>query len=193
MAKGHPPVVFQNPAVERLDRLLPVHSTGFSGLPERCSSSGVKTPLARFLRGVLHSTVDVPGKMLRQVLLIDTELDTARPARFSLGRLTSIVASGERRNHRLRQVIESSSCASPRFVFNSGGVSSPACVPRGLSVSASSSARAPAALVVMPTVALAGDAVGFTSLHDATWTRLQVLMHAEKRGGVPRSGQGLLC
>ena len=32
----------------------------------------------------------------------------------------------------------------------------------------------------------------FRSQRAATWTRLQLLNHAEKRGGVPRSGQGLL-
>ena len=61
----------------------------------------------------------------------------------------------------MHEVIESSSHVSPRLVcsLNSGGVSSHACVSRGLSASAS--ARAPAALGVVPMVvplAVAGDA-----------------------------------
>ena len=99
--------------------------------------------------------------------------------------------------------------SSPRLVSNRGGVSSHACFSRGLSGSASAFVLAPAALGVMPRAALAGDAVescmhdSVSSLHDghdsslavqkSTKTRLWLLIHADKRGGAPRSGQGLVC
>ena len=154
----------------------------------------MQTSLARFLRGVFDSTVVVPGTMLgwapsidsgvdgsvavqRKVPTIqtasrvsDAELNSAhgdsiqlvlQAGLFGSRRLPRQVSEG----HTLHEAIASSSHPAPRLVLNSGGVSSHACVSFCLSVSASTSARAPAALGVMPTIALAGDAVECSVSH----------------------------